>query len=330
MTITTTRRGFLAASATMAGVLTAPSILRAQSWPSRPITIVCGFAAGGTTDALSRLVAASLSNRLGQPVMVENRTGAAGAIGMTSVANAAPDGNTLLFSAVGQLTVVPHVSGSLTIDPRTVFEHISLLAEGDFVLNASAGSGFTTIEQLVEAAKANPNGLLYGTSGAGGNLHLFIEAVFSAAGIKLRGVHYSGGSTLMPDFLNNQVQVALNSYQIAAPYIEEGQLKPLLIVGRQRNENIPDVPTGQDVGYDILTNCVDWFGLHAPAGTPREIVDELAAGVKDAAQERTMIDRLKEGGLRSVASTPEEFTARILSDYDVFGQIAADAGMKAS
>lgn len=327
----TTRRGFLAAGATLAvaGAVAAPTILRAQAWPSRPITLVCGFAAGGTTDALARLVANSLSTRLRQPVVVENRTGAAGAIGMTAVANARPDGNTLLFSAVGQLTVVPHVSNTLTIDPRTALEHISLLAEGDFVLNASAGSGLNTFDELVAAAKANPGGLLYGTSGAGGNLHLFIEAVFAAAGIKLRGVHYSGGSTLMPDLLNNQVQVALNSFPISSAYIAEGQLKPLLIVGRQRNESIPDVPTGPEIGYDTLASCVDWFGLHAPAGTPREIVDELAAGVKAAAQEQAMIDRLREGGLRSIASTPEEFTARINADYELFGRIAADAGMKA-
>jgi tripartite-type tricarboxylate transporter receptor subunit TctC len=329
-TLKPTRRGFLTASATMAGILAAPSILRAQNWPSRPITIVCGFSPGGTTDALARLVAASLSTRLGQPVVVENRTGAAGAIGMTAVARARPDGNTLLFSAVGQLTVVSHVSANLAIDPRTAFEHISLLAEGDFILNASTGSGINSMEELITAAKAKPGSLLYGTSGAGGNLHLFTEAVFQAAGIKLRDVHYSGGSTLMPDLLNNQVQVSLNSYPLTAPYIQAGQLKPLLIVGRQRNADLPNVPTGPEVGYESLSSCVDWFGLHAPAGTPREIINELAAGVKAASQEPTMIDRLKQGGLRNIASTPEEFTARIKSDYALFGQIAESAGMKAS
>jgi tripartite-type tricarboxylate transporter receptor subunit TctC len=133
----------------------------------------------------------------------------------------------------------------------------------------------------------------------------------------------------MPDLLNNQVQVSLNSYPLTAPYIQAGQLKPLLIVGRQRNADLPDVRTGPEVGYESLSSCVDWFGLHAPAGTPREIINELAAGVKAASQEQTMIDRLKQGGLRNIASTPEEFTARIKSDYALFGQIAESAGMKA-
>lgn len=325
-----TRRGLLKGGAMLGAMLAAPAIVRAQSWPSRPITIICGFSAGGTTDALARLLAGSLSERLGQPVLVENRTGAAGAIGMTAVANAAPDGSTLLFSAVGQLTVVPHVSANLTIDPRTAFEHISLLAEGDFLLNASAGSGFETFEDLVTAAKANPGGVLYGTSGAGGNLHLFTEATFQAAGINLRGVHYAGGSALMPDLLNNQVQVSLNSYPISAPYIQEGQLKPLLVVGRERNASYPDVPLGADLGYDTLASCVDWFGLHAPAGTPREIVDELAAGVKAASQEQALKERMEQGSLRNIASTPEEFAERINSDYELFGEIALAAGMSAS
>lgn len=325
-----TRRGVLAGGAALTAMLAAPAIVRAQSWPSRPITIICGFSAGGTTDALARLLAGSLSERLGQPVLVENRTGAAGAIGMTAVANAAPDGSTLMFSAVGQLTVVPHVSPNLTIDPRTAFEHISLLAEGDFLLNASAASGLESFEDLVSAATANPGTVLYGTSGAGGNLHLFTEATFQAAGVNLRGIHYAGGSALMPDLLNNQVQVSLNSYPISAPYIEAVQLKPLLVVGRERNASYPDVPLGSDLGYDTLSSCVDWFGLHAPAGTPHEIVDELAAGVKDASQGQALTERMKQGSLRNIASTPEEFTGRINSDYKLFGEIASAAGMSAS
>lgn len=325
-----TRRGVLAGGTALAAMLAAPAVLRAQSWPSRPITIICGFSAGGTTDALARVLASNLSERLGQPVLVENRTGAAGAIGMTAVANAKPDGNTLLFSAVGQLTVVPHVSANLPIDPRSALTHISLLAEGDFLLNASTGSGFNNFEDLVAAATAKPSAVLYGTSGSGGNLHLFTEAACQAAGIKLRGVHYAGGSALMPDLLNNQVQVSLNSYPIAAPYIQESQLKPLLVVGRERNAAYPDVPTGAELGYETLSSCVDWFGLHAPAGTPGEIIAELAAGVKAASEGQALKERFEQGSLRNIASTPEEFADRINSDYELFGKIAAEAGMKAS
>lgn len=327
MDIKLDRRQFIWGASALAAGLAAPTTLRAQSWPSGPVTIVCGFSPGGTTDTLARLLANSLSARFGQPVIVENRAGAAGAIGMTAVAEAAPDGQTLLFSAVGQITVVPHVSDNLTIDPVTAFEHISLLAEGDFVLNASVDSGFDTIEDLIEAAKAGP--VLYGTSGAGGNLHLFTEAFLHAAGIQSRGVHYQGGSALMPDLLNNQVQFALNSYNLSAPYIEEGQLKPLLVVGKERIASLPDVPTGPDVGLDVLASCMDWFGLHAPAGTPAEIVSQLAEATGASLAEPAMAERLVTGGLRGVGSTPEAFAERIRADYDLFGEIARASGMAA-
>ncbi|WP_169053397.1 Bug family tripartite tricarboxylate transporter substrate binding protein [Falsirhodobacter xinxiangensis] len=322
------RRSFIACTAAAGGILTAPGIVRAQSYPSRTVTIVCGFSAGGTTDALARLLAAELSENLGQPFVVENRTGAAGAIGMTAAARARPDGLTLLFSAVGQLAVVPHTSNSLTIDPRSDLRHISMLAEGDFILTANSQVPAANIEEFIAMAKARPNELFYGTSGAGGNLHLFVEAFNLAAGIQMRGVHYSGGATLMPDVLSNQVQVALNSYPVAAPYVAESQLKPLLVVGKERNANLPDVPIGPDIGLDDLARCMDWFGLHAPAGTPDEIVAVLADATAKAAKSPAMADRLKASSLRTVASSPQDFEARIREDYDLFGQIAERAGMK--
>ncbi|WP_157928912.1 Bug family tripartite tricarboxylate transporter substrate binding protein [Pararhizobium haloflavum] len=319
------RRRFMLGASALAAGLAAPATLRAQSWPSGPVTIVCGFSPGGTTDTLARLLASSLSERFGQPVIVENRTGAAGAIGMTAVADAAPDGQTLLFSAVGQITVVPHVSKSLTIDPVNDLAHIALLAEGDFVLNASVGSGFNTIDELIEGAKSGT--VLYGTSGAGGNLHLFTEAFLHAAGIESRGVHYQGGSALMPDLLNNQVQFALNSFNLSAPYIEEGQLKPLLIVGKEGNAALPDVPTGPEVGLDLLAACMDWFGLHAPAGTPSDVIAMLAEATRASLDGPEMAARIETGGLRPVGSTPEEFAERIQSDYALFGEIAEASGM---
>ncbi|WMT91944.1 tripartite tricarboxylate transporter substrate binding protein [Pelagibacterium sp. H642] len=319
------RRQFMWGASALAAGLAAPATLRAQSWPSGPVTIVCGFSPGGTTDTLARILANSLSARFGQPVIVENRTGAAGAIGMTSVAEAEPDGQTLLFSAVGQLVVVPHVSDNLTIDPVSDLAHISLLAEGDFILNASIGSGFNTVDELIEGAKSGT--VLYGTSGAGGNLHLFTEAFLHAAGIESRGVHYQGGSALMPDLLNNQVQFALNSYNLSAPYIEEGQLKPLLVVGKERNAALPDVPTGPEVGLDSLASCMDWFGLHAPAGTPAEIIETLAQATRASLDEPEMASRIETGGLRPVGSTPDEFAERIRSDYALFGEIAEASGM---
>lgn len=325
MEIKLDRRRFLWGATAVTAGLAAPATLRAQSWPSGPVTIVCGFSPGGTTDTLARLLASSLSDRFGQPFVVENRTGAAGAIGMTSVAEAAPDGQTLLFSAVGQIAVVPHVSENLTIDPVKDLAHISMLAEGDFVLNASKGSGFETVEDLIEAARSG--GVLYGTSGAGGNLHLFTEAFLDAAGIQSRGVHYQGGSALMPDLLNNQVQFALNSFNLSAPYIAEDQLTPLMIVGKQRNPALPDIPTGPEVGLEALANCMDWFGLHAPAGTPEEIIMLLAEGTRESLDNPDMAARIETGGLRPIGSTPEEFTARIQSDYELFGEVAEASGM---
>lgn len=326
---TFSRRQFLATTAAAGATLAAPSLAFGQNYPSGPINLVCGFSAGGTTDALARVLANFMSEKFGQPVVVENRTGAAGAIGLSAVVNAKPDGRTLLFSAVGQIAVIPHTQANLAVDPVKGLEHISMLAEGDFVLTVNSQVPANTVEEFIALAKEKPGQLFYGTSGAGGNLHLFIEAFNLAAGIQLKGVHYSGGSTLMPDVLNNQVQLALNSYPVAAPYVENGQLKALMILGKQRNEKLPNVPVAADVGLDDLTNCNDWFALHAPAGTPSDIIELLADTVAEAADSPAMQDRLEAASLRKVANRPAEFAERIQSDYALFGDVAERAGVKA-
>ncbi|MCY0093422.1 Bug family tripartite tricarboxylate transporter substrate binding protein [Hoeflea ulvae] len=321
------RRRFIQSTAAGVAVLSTPSILYAQGYPSGPVTIVCGFSPGGTTDALARMVANYMSQKFGQPFVVENITGAAGTIGMTSVANAEPDGQTLLFTAVGQIAVSPHTFPGLTVDPVNGLEHISMLAEGDFVLTVNPEVPVQNIAEFIALAKEKPNSMFYGTAGAGGNLHLFLEAFLLAADVKLKGVHYSGGSALMPDVLNNQVQLALSSYPVAGPQIEAGNLRPLLIIGKQRNANLPDVPTAAEAGLPELSTLNDWFGLHAPAGTPDSIIQALAEGMKEAAETDEIKARLQSGALRTAASTPEEFRARIEKDFEYYGRVAKEANV---
>lgn len=290
--------------------------------------MVCGYSAGGTTDRFSRLMAEFMSEKFGQPCVVENRTGAAGGLAVASVANSKPDGQTLLFAAGGQIAILPHTYANLAADPIKDLAHISMLAEGDFVLTCNPEVPANDIHEFIALAKEKPESLFYGTSGAGGSLHLFIEYFLQAAGIEMKGVHYAGGSALMPDILNNQVQMALSSYPVAGPYVKDGKLRALMIIGSQRNSNLPDIPVAADIGMDELSICNDWFAMHAPAGTSNSLLNLLADTVAEAAETPKVQDALAASSLRKVADRPEEFRARIERDYKLFGEVARKANVK--
>lgn len=324
------RREILVGAAASGAVLATPSLVLGASYPQGPATVVCGYSAGGTTDRFSRLMAEFMSEKFGVPFVVENRTGAAGGLAVASVANSKPDGQTLLFAAGGQIAILPHTYENLNANPITDLSHVSMLAEGDFVLTCNPDVPAQNINEFIALAKEKPNEMFFGTSGAGGSLHLFIEYFLLEAGIDLKGVHYAGGSALMPDILNNQVQLALSSYPVAGPYVQDEKLRALMIIGSQRNENLPDVPVASEVGLDALSICNDWFALHGPSGMSDSLLDLLADTVAEAAETPKFQDALAASGLRTVADRPAEFRARIERDYELFGDVARKANVKIS
>ena len=325
------RRRFLLAGGTLAASgLAAPGLLNAQSgaWPQKPIKLVVGFAPGGITDGLPRLYAPVLSERLGVPVIIENKTGVAGTIATTFVCQAPPDGYTLLASGVGQIVVLPHTS-KMTVNPVTDLIHISMVGDGDQILNINAEVPAKNLAEFIALAKAKPGVLNYGDAGAGGNQHLYLEYFKMLAGIDVQGVHYKGGGPLMPDLLSNRVQLALNAPSVVEPYIAQGKLRPLMIVGKKRNPKMPDVPTAAEAGFKPMEACSNWLGLHAPKGTPDAVVKRIHAALVETMASDTVKAGLGPLGVYPIVDTPASFSARIARDFELFGKVVKDANIRA-
>ncbi|THT97603.1 tripartite tricarboxylate transporter substrate binding protein [Lampropedia puyangensis] len=287
-----------------------------------------GFAAGGLTDGLPRLLSQPLGEILGQSVVVENRAGAAGSIATAHVAGAKPDGYTLLASGVGNIVVLPHTT-TMSINPVTDLEHITMTGEGDQIVSIHPAVPAKTFQEFVALSKEKPGTLFYGSAGVGGNMHLYLEYLRSLSGADIDAVQYKGGSDLMPDFLANRVQMSLNAPPVVEGYIKDGKLRPVLIFGRERNPKMPDVPTVRELGMPELEAASNWFGLHAPKGTPEPIIRKINAAVVEALQRPEVQEGLRTMSVRAVGDSPESFRARIEKDYVDFGEVAKSANMLA-
>lgn len=315
-------------SIALVGAITAlalPATTLAQAWPTRPIKIVVGFSPGGVTDAIPRLLAEPMGKILGQPVIVENKPGAGGALALPLVAQAAPDGYTLLGGGVGQIVVLPHTSANLPVNPLTDLVHISMTGEGDQYFNINATLPVKTYAEFADYARKNPGKLFYGDAGAGGNLHLYMEYFKMLSGLDIEGVHYKGGSEIMLDLISNRIQISLNTLPVIRQYVAAGKLRPILLIGSKRNPEYPDVPTVAEVGLKDLEAASNWFSLHAPKGTPDAVVRKIHAALVQALNTEEVKAGLAKLDIRPVGNTPEEFSKRIASDYKLFGEIVRKA-----
>jgi tripartite-type tricarboxylate transporter receptor subunit TctC len=327
MHVTTTRRSLLAAGAALVATKTAfaqPSL----SWADRPVRLVVGYAPGGTTDLIARSLAPLLMEALGQPVVVENRAGAAGNLATEFVARSPADGHVLLISSGGQITVSPHTYASLRLNPLEDLAHVTMIGEGDQIVCTSGALPAKTFKEFVALAKSQPGRMSYATSGAGGNLHLFLEFLRLETGIEIEAVHYRGGSALLPDLISNQIQLSLSTYPVVEGSIRSGQVRPLLIVGRRREPRLPDVPTATEAGYSALDTCVNWFGLHAPRGTPAPILASLQQLVAKAVQQPAVQERLAILGVDPVGNSPEAFLERMRTEHRLYGEVARRAHLQ--
>lgn len=322
-----TRRGFLRNAAGAFAALATPSLGFAQDYPNKPIKIIVGFAPGGVADALPRILANPMAERLGQSIVVENRVGAAGNIATAFVAQSPPDGYTLLGSSVGQIVVSPHTS-KMTVDPAKDLVHVSLLGEGNQYLTISGDLPAKNYQEFVELAKKNPGKMFHGDSGAGGNQHLYLEYYKMLAGVKLEAVHFKGGSQIVPELVTNRVQLGLLTYALIEGHVKQGRLRPILVFGKQRDSKYPELPTVAEVGLKPLEAAGNWFGLHAPKGTPDTIVKRLHAAV--AASLET--EEAKKGYASVViipgTDTSEQFAARIASEYETFRTVVQQTNLK--
>lgn len=300
----------------------------AQTYPAKPIHIVVPFTAGGLLDGLARGLGTELTSALGQPVIVENRPGANTIIGAEAVARAAPDGYTLLFATDATVSINPFLYSKLSYNPERDFVPVSLVAMTIECLLVSASVPVTSVKELVELAKAQPGKLNYASFGPGSSPHLAGEMFKVTTGVDLVHVPFKGVAEVMPALLANQVQVAFSSQAQALPHIRAGKIKALAVFNERRQPTLPDTPTMAEAGYPDFDSRA-WFGLMAPAATPREIVAKLSNEIVRIVNAPEFRDKFISGiGLQPVGSTPEQFAAMLRVDRERYAKKVKAANVK--
>jgi len=298
----------------------------AQSYPSKPIRLVLPYPPGGGTDVIARPLAQKLTEQLGQQVIVDNRGGAGGNIGMEFVAKSPADGYTLLFALTAQYAVNPSLYPKLPYDPVRDYAPISLLANAPYLLVVHPALPAKSVAELVALVKARPGQLSYSSSGNGSGAHLAGEMLRSLARVEIVHVPYKGAGPAMPDLIAGQVQLSFITYTAAGPHIKTGRLRALGVTTAKRSPTLPDLPAiGETVaGYDSAV----WYGFAAPAGTPPEIVAKLNTEVLRVLAAPDFRSRITLEAVSPIGSTPEEFGRFMKSEIVRWAKVVRDSGAK--
>jgi tripartite-type tricarboxylate transporter receptor subunit TctC len=308
----------------------APGPARAQppaDWPARPVRFILPFPPGGGTDILGRLIAERLSASLGQPVVAENRGGAGGNVGAEAAAKSAPDGYTIVLVAP-TLAISPSLYSRLNYDPVKDFAPVSLVATVPNVMITNPSVPANTLKEFIALAKTKPGEMNFGSGGSGTSNHLAGELFNIVAGVKLVHVPYKGVNLAMNDVLSGRVQLAFIGIPAAAPHIKAGKLRALALAAPQRSAVLPDVPTADEAGltkFEVTT----WYGILAPAGTPRTVVVRLNGELGKIMHSPELRERLDALATDPVTSTPEEFADLIRREIVKWSEVVREAGLKA-
>jgi tripartite-type tricarboxylate transporter receptor subunit TctC len=298
----------------------------AQNYPSKPVKIVVGYAAGGAVDVVARTIGQSLQASLGQAFIVENKPGAGTNIAVKSVITAEPDGYTMMMAA-NALAANMSLYQPQPFDAEKDLVAVSLIGRVPVVIAANANAPFANVKQLIEAAKGKPNSIAYGTPGNGSTPHMAIELFARAAGIDLQHIPYRGGSPAITDTIGGQVPlVAVNALEVL-PHVKSGKLKVLSTPSTNRSANFPDVPTMAESGFPGFEASV-WYGLVAPAATPKPIVAKLHAEVQKALQTKEVRERMNAVGGEVVPGSAEMFTHLIRSERVRYDKLVREANIK--
>ena len=309
-------------------VALAPALAAGQNYPTRAVHIVNPFTAGGPTDLLARAVGQKLNDAWGQPVVVETRSGAAGNIGIEYVASQPADGYTLLVMPTGNAVVNPHIFPKLRYDPLKDFAPVTLLATVENVLVVHPGVKASSVQELVALARANPGKLTFSSPGVGSQAHVAGEMLQSMAGVKMLHVPYKGMAPAMNDLLGGQVSFMFLSMSSALKQVAAGKLRALGVASKERSSAAPNLPTVAEQGLPGF-EAISWYALMAPAGTPPEIVEKIAADSAKALKAPDVRERLLGLGANPVGNSPAELAAMLKKEYDFWGDFIRKAGIKA-
>ncbi|MBC7434572.1 MAG: tripartite tricarboxylate transporter substrate binding protein [Bdellovibrionales bacterium] len=310
------------------GVLPSSVQAQAPAWPSKPVRYVVPFAPGGVSDGVARLIAQHLSERLGQPVVVENRAGVSGIVGTQVVARSTADGYTVMGGTITTHAVNPFFTKSLGYDPVADFVPVTLVGMVSNALVVPADSRFNSVEQVIAELKSRPDSLTYGTAGAGTSQHLSGQLFQNITQTRMRQIIYKGGSQAMVDLVGGQIDMVFETLAAARPMIDANRVKVLGVTSSQRLGSMPGVPTLAEAGVPRF-EMQSWQGVFAPAGTPRPIVDRISREVAAIVALPAVRDKLRNMGVEPDGRQAEAFAAFQRAEITKWGKVIQDAGIQA-
>ena len=318
---------FLAAGILFASIAVYAAQNTAGDYPNRPIRIIVTFPPGGPTDIIARVVGQKLAEAWGQPVVIDNRSGAGGNIGTDLAAKSAPDGYTLLLSNFGPMAISPFVYAKLPYDPVKDLTPITLAATAWFFVVTNPSSPLTSIKELIAQAKANPDKITFSSSGNASPSHLAGALFQSSAGVKLTHVPYKGGAPAVGAVIAGEVQMAIESPPPIVPQVKAGKLRALGAARATRSPLLPDVPTVSEAGLPGF-EVGSWYGFHAPAGTPKLIIDKLHAEMVKAMKTPELREKFSNVGAETIANTPAEYGAFVQAELKKWSKVVRSTGVK--
>jgi len=299
----------------------------AQPYPSKPVRVIVPYPPGGGNDTLGRLFAAKLGERMGQQFVVENRPGAGAMIGTEAAAKSAPDGYTVLLSSIATHALSPNLYSRVPYDPVRDFAPITLLGIAPTVLVINQDVQAKSLQELIALARARPGALAYASGGNGTPPHINAEVFKAVAGVDLLHVAYKGGGPALVDLIAGRVHVMLDTAASAMPHVRSGKLRALALSAPRRSPDYPELPTFSEAGLpQYETNA--WYSMHAPAGTPPEIVRRLNAELVAILRDADILARFKQLSTDPVGNTPEEFATFVRAELDKYARIIKAAGIK--
>ncbi len=300
-----------------------------DEWPRQAVRIVVPFAAGGSTDVAARILAERMGQTLGQPMVVENRSGSGGLVGAEAVAKAAADGYTVLMATTGLLSIAPHLYPQLPFDPVKDFAPVSLAFSTDLVIAVTERLPVRTLQEFISYAKQKPGEIAYASSGAGTTTHAATELFRLAAGIELLHVPYRGSGPAMNDLVAGNVQLMVDQIASSIGQINEGRIRALAVTGSRRHPLLPDVPTVAEAGLPGA-RASSWGGIMAPARSPAAAINKLNAAVREAVAQPAVRQRMAAAGADPAASSATEFRSFVQSEREKWGRVVREARITVS
>ena len=322
------RRSVIASVAAVAAACAMPLMVQAQNFPTKPVTIIVPFSAGGTTDILARVVGQAMTKELGQTVVVDNRAGAGGNIGGALAAKAQPDGYTLFMGTVGTHAINAALYKKMPFDPIKDMAPMSRVANVPNLLVANPNQPFQNVKELIAYAKSHPGQVNFGSSGSGSSIHLSGELFKTMAKVDMVHVPYKGSAPAVTDLLGNQIAIMFDNMPSAIQHVRAGKLRPLAVTTAKRSPELPDVPTVAEAGVPGY-EATSWFGMFTVAGTPKPVQDKLNAALSKALADPAVRAKIKEQGGEVISETPEQFAAFIKTESAKWGKVVKESGATA-